>query len=46
MCHVLYSGQSSSAVIDTIAGQYGGTSDQTAALLCAARSTLCTQAPA
>jgi len=45
MCHLLYSGQPSSAVIDTTAGQYGASSDQAAVVLRAARRTLCTQAP-
>jgi hypothetical protein len=44
MCHMLYSGQSSSAVIDTTAGQYGASPDQAATVLRAARGTLCTQA--
>jgi hypothetical protein len=45
MCHMLYSGQSSSTVVDMTAGQYGASPDQTAAALRAARRTLCTQAP-
>ncbi|MGX9788620.1 DUF732 domain-containing protein [Mycobacterium sp. MMS18-G62] len=45
MCHLLYSGQPSSAVIETTAGQYGASPDQTAVVLRAARRTLCTQAP-
>ena len=45
MCHMLYSGQPSSAVIDTEAGQYGASPDQAATVLRAARGTLCTQAP-
>ena len=45
MCHMLYSGQPSSAVIDATAGQYGASPDQTAVVLRAARRTMCTQAP-
>jgi hypothetical protein len=45
MCHLLYSGQSSASVIDTTAGQYGASPDQTAVVMRAARRTLCTQAP-
>ncbi|HXO50352.1 MAG TPA: DUF732 domain-containing protein [Mycobacterium sp.] len=45
ICHQLYSGQSAPAVIDSTAGQYGASPDQAAAVLRAARGTLCTQAP-
>jgi Protein of unknown function (DUF732) len=45
MCRLLYTGQSASAVIATTADQYAASPDQAAALLRAARGTLCTQAP-
>jgi hypothetical protein len=45
ICHLLYSGQPASAVIDSTAGRYGASPDQAAAVLRAARGTLCTQAP-
>ncbi len=44
-CRLLYTGQPASAVIDTIAGQYGAPRDQAAGVVAAARSTFCTQAP-
>jgi hypothetical protein len=45
MCRMLYTGQPSSAVIDTMAAQYAASPDQSAGVLRAARGTLCTQAP-
>jgi hypothetical protein len=45
MCRLLYTGQSASAVIATTADQYAASPDQAAALLRAARGTLCTGAP-
>lgn len=44
-CHLLYSGQPASAVINATADQYGASPDQAASLVRAARGTLCTQAP-
>jgi hypothetical protein len=45
MCRMLYTGQPSSAVIDTMAAQHAASPDQSASVLRAARGTLCTQAP-
>jgi hypothetical protein len=44
-CRMLYTGQPAPAVIDTSAAQYGASRDQAAAMVNAARSTMCTQAP-
>jgi hypothetical protein len=45
VCHSLFSGQPSSAVIVATASQYGASPDQAASVLHSARATLCTQAP-
>lgn len=45
MCRMLYTGQSASAVIDSMAAQYGASTDQAAGALGAARGAYCTQAP-
>jgi len=44
-CHLLYSGQPSSAVIDQVSAQYGADPGQAAAAMHAAHGTMCTQAP-
>jgi hypothetical protein len=44
-CRLLYTGQGTQAVIDATAGQYGASPGQAAALVSAARGTMCTQAP-
>jgi hypothetical protein len=41
----LYTGQSSAAVADQVAAQYGASPEQAAVVVRAARSTMCTQAP-
>ena len=43
-CRLLYTGQTSQAVIDATASQYGASPDQAAGLVSAARGTMCTQA--
>jgi hypothetical protein len=45
MCRLLYTGQSASSVIDTVAAEYAANPDQAAVVLGAARRTLCTRAP-
>ena len=44
-CHLLYSGQPASAVIDSKAGEYGASPEQAAALVQSARGTMCKRAP-
>ena len=44
-CRMLYTGQGTQATIDTTAATYGASPQQAAALVGAARSTMCTQAP-
>lgn len=44
-CRQLYTGQSAAAVADATAAQYHTSPSQAAALVGAARGTLCTQAP-
>jgi hypothetical protein len=44
-CHLLYSGQSSSAAADQVAAQYGAEPGQAAGAVHAAHGTLCRQAP-
>jgi Protein of unknown function (DUF732) len=44
-CRALYTRQGVQAAIDTVAGPNGATPEQAAALVRAARGTLCTQAP-
>lgn len=44
-CRLLYTGQGAQAAIDSTAGQYGASPGQAAALVSAARGTMCTQAP-
>jgi hypothetical protein len=43
-CRLLYTGQPRQAVIDSTGGQYNASPDQAAALVSAARGTMCTQA--
>jgi hypothetical protein len=45
ICRLLYTGQSTQAVIATVAAEYGANPDQAAVVLRAARGTLCTRAP-
>lgn len=44
-CRMLYTGQGSQATIGATAAAYGASPQQAAALVGAARSTMCTQAP-
>lgn len=44
-CQFLYTGQSRQQVIDGMVGRYGATTQQANALVNAAKSTICTQAP-
>lgn len=45
VCRQLYTGQSSAAVTDQLAAQYGASPEQAAVVVRAARSAMCTQAP-
>lgn len=45
VCRQLYAGQSSAAVAEQLAAQYGASPEQAAVVVRAARSTMCTQAP-
>lgn len=45
MCRMLFTGQSSQAVIDSMAGQYGASPEGAAIVLGAARGNYCTSAP-
>ena len=45
MCHLLYSGQPSAAVIDQVGAEHGASHDQAAKLMGAARGSLCRMAP-
>jgi hypothetical protein len=44
-CRLLYTGQSASAVVDSLAAQYAATPAQASTVVSAARGTYCTQAP-
>lgn len=44
-CRLLYTGQPTSAVINSTAAQYGASPDQAATVVNAARGTMCTEAP-
>jgi hypothetical protein len=44
-CHLLYSGQPTSAVIDSVGGEYGASPEQAAALVHSAHGALCKRAP-